>query len=198
MGARGSIYDDRFGRLEVIGYPKGFTEAGGAEIRGEPAGGVGFGAAITAYLTSLRTIRDPSVESTGGSGPIDAVLFFVVVGRAGLSIIKLSFRRRAALAQAQKGAETIVPSSIVAQNGTKITGFAKHGIDRVIGDTAKRAGTKPAAILDALKNPNKIVGGVDPLGRPFEIFTGKDARVIVNPVTGKIISVNPLSGAGAN
>ncbi|MBZ5579778.1 MAG: hypothetical protein LAP40_24745 [Acidobacteriia bacterium] len=87
---------------------------------------------------------------------------------------------------------------IVAQNGTRINGFTSHGIDRVIGDSAKRAGTRPEAILDALRNPKKIVSGVDQQGRPFQVFTGKDARVIVNPQTGNIVSVNPESGAGAH
>jgi hypothetical protein len=87
--------------------------------------------------------------------------------------------------------------SIVAKNGTKITGFTKHGIERVIGDAAERAGTKPQAILDALQNPLKIETGVDPLGRPFQRFIGQDARVVVNPQTGQVVSVNPLSGAGA-
>ncbi len=87
---------------------------------------------------------------------------------------------------------------IVAQNGTRVTGFTAHGIDRVVGDTAERAGTRPEAILDALKNPQKIVKGVDQQGRPFEVFTGKDARVVVNPQSGKVVSVNPKSGAGAS
>jgi hypothetical protein len=87
---------------------------------------------------------------------------------------------------------------IVAQNGTKITGFTGHGIERVIGGGAKRAGTRPEAILDALKNPQKIVSGVDNAGRPFQVFTGKNARVVVNPQTGKVVSVNPLSRAGAH
>ena len=89
-------------------------------------------------------------------------------------------------------------SGIIAQNGTKITGFTEHGIERVLGDGAKRAGTRPEAILDALKNPKKIVSGVDSEGRPFQVFTGKNARVVVNPETGKVISVNPLSRAGAH
>ncbi len=48
-----------------------------------------------------------------------------------------------------------------------ITGLTRHGVDRVIGDGAKRAGTKPDAILDAVRNPTKITEGVDSLGRPF-------------------------------
>lgn len=87
---------------------------------------------------------------------------------------------------------------IVAANGTRITGLVRHGIHRVIGDTAQRAGTRPQAILDALKNPTrKIVEGIDQKGRPFQIFYGTNARVIVNPQTGLIVSTNPLSAAGA-
>jgi hypothetical protein len=41
------------------------------------------------------------------------------------------------------------------------------------------------------------VEGIDKLGRPFQIFRGADARVIVNPQTGQIVSTNPLSAAGA-
>ncbi|MFQ3649979.1 MAG: RHS repeat-associated core domain-containing protein [Gemmataceae bacterium] len=92
----------------------------------------------------------------------------------------------------------VAPTGIVAQNGTRITGFTRHGINRAIGDGAGRAGTTPAAILDALKNPKSITSGVDQLGRPFQIFTGQNARVVVNPQTGQIVSVNPLSGAGAH
>lgn len=87
---------------------------------------------------------------------------------------------------------------IVAQNRTRITGFTSHGIQRVIGDGASRAGVRPQAILDTLRNPRSIRSGIDNLGRPFEIFTGQNARVVVNPQTGQIVSVNPLTGAGAH
>ena len=91
---------------------------------------------------------------------------------------------------------------IVAADGTKITGYTSHGVDRAIGEgpagtPGVRAGTKPKAILDALKNPKSIKSGIDKFGRPFKNFIGQDAKVTVNPSTGKIVSVNPLSGAGA-
>ncbi len=86
--------------------------------------------------------------------------------------------------------------AIVAASGTKITGYTTHGLDRAIGDGAKRAGTNLASILDALKDPKSIKSGVDALGRPFEVFNGGSARVVVNPETGKIVSVNPIGGAG--
>jgi hypothetical protein len=53
-------------------------------------------------------------------------------------------------------------------------------------------------LLDAIKNPTRVMGGVDDLGRPFKVYTGSDARVVVNLETGKIVSVNPLPGAGAS
>jgi hypothetical protein len=99
------------------------------------------------------------------------------------------------------GGRVVAPEAakgIVAKDGTIISGFTKHGIDRAIGDAAKRAGTKPQAILDALKSPKSMKEGVDKLGRPFKIYTGQDARVVINPQTGQIVSVNPLSGAGAH
>lgn len=89
-------------------------------------------------------------------------------------------------------------SGLVAEDGTTISGITGHGIDRVIGDGAKRAGVKPQALLDAIKNPTKITEGVDDLGRPFKVYTGRDARIVVNPKTGRIVSVNPRSGAGTN
>jgi hypothetical protein len=89
-------------------------------------------------------------------------------------------------------------AGIVSKDGTTITGFTKHGVDRVIGDGVNRAGTKPDAILDAVKSPAKIKEGVDSLGRPFKVYTGENARVVINPETGKIISTNPLSREGAH
>lgn len=109
-----------------------------------------------------------------------------VAGEAGVFISSIRFAGAAGSA------------GIVASNGTRITGFTAHGVHRAIGDAAKRAGTRPQAILDALKNPTReIVEGIDKLGRPFQIFRGADARVIVNPQTGQIVSTNPLSAAGA-
>jgi hypothetical protein len=113
-------------------------------------------------------------------------------GRAAERIAEEGVQVAAAVekAAASGGAE------IVASNGTRIVGFTRHGVDRAIGDAASQAGTKPQAILDALRNPTKIVEGIDKQGRPFQVFTGRDARVVVNPETGRIVSVNPLSRRG--
>jgi RHS repeat-associated protein len=93
--------------------------------------------------------------------------------------------------------------TITAADGTIVEGVVDHGVGRMIGDgpagvSGVRAGTRVEAIEDALLNPTKnIKSGVDSLGRPFKVFIGKDAKVVVNPVTRSIVSVNPLSRAGA-
>ena len=95
-----------------------------------------------------------------------------------------------ALIQAAKG-------SVTAANGLKIGAFTEHGLNRAIG-SAGRKGVKPDAILDALKNPLKINDVViDQLGRPSQRFIGRVGEVVVNPHTGKIISVNPTSSSKA-
>jgi hypothetical protein len=67
--------------------------------------------------------------------------------------------------------------------------FAAHAVDQAIS-----RGVKPAAILDALRNPLKV-GPVkyDDLGRPSQRIIGRDATVAQNPESGRIVSVNPTS-----
>jgi RHS repeat-associated protein len=84
--------------------------------------------------------------------------------------------------------------AIVAADGTRISGITSHGVDRIIGDLGKRAGVSPQALLDALKRPLQITKTVwDDQGRPSKVYFGSRARVVVNPQSGRIISVNPLS-----
>jgi hypothetical protein len=91
---------------------------------------------------------------------------------------------------------------ITAADGTVIDGFTEHGINRAIGEGSKgmsgiRAGTKPDAILDALKNPRNVTTVLTPrvaLSRSILVRM----RVVVNPQSGKIVSVNPTTAAGAH
>ena len=91
------------------------------------------------------------------------------------------------LALAQHGQLAADRPPFLASDGTEVVGFTQHGIDRAIGDGAKRAGTRPATVLDAIKNPMKITEGVDNLGRPFKVYWGADARVVIDPETGRIV-----------
>lgn len=96
----------------------------------------------------------------------------------------------------QRGREKLV--EIITKNGIKIEGFTRHGVDRAIGDGFKRAGVSPQGNLDALKNPLKINDVVtDSMGRQSQRFIGRTGEVVVNPETGKIISVNPTSSSKA-
>jgi hypothetical protein len=82
---------------------------------------------------------------------------------------------------------------IVAANDIIVQGFTWHAVRRAI-----QRGVKPKAILDALKNPLKIGEVViDDLGRASQRLIGRSAEVVINPNTGRIISVNPTSSSKA-
>ena len=76
-----------------------------------------------------------------------------------------------------------------------ITGFTKHGIN-----TAIDRGVSPSAILNALKNPLKVTPvKIDPTtGLPSFKQIGSKATVSINPLTQKVIQVNPTSTRLAN
>ena len=75
-----------------------------------------------------------------------------------------------------------------------ITGFTKHGIN-----TAINRGVSPSAIQNALNNPLKVTPVIiDRLGRPSYKQIGSQATVSINPLTQKIIQVNPTSTKLAN
>jgi len=70
-----------------------------------------------------------------------------------------------------------------------IKGFTAHAVDQAI-----TRGVKPAQILDALKNPLKIgETKVDSLGRQSQTIVGSKATVVVNPETGKVVTIYPTS-----
>ncbi len=88
----------------------------------------------------------------------------------------------------------IAAKGILTQNGLKITGFTGHGVNRAIGNGIERTGVSPQGIIDALRNPLRINDiKTDQLGRQSQRFIGKTGKIVVNPQTGKIISVNPTS-----
>jgi len=91
------------------------------------------------------------------------------------------------------GKGSVTKGGIETVNGIKITGFTKHGLNRTI-----ERGVKPNAVLDAIKNPLKV-GNVstDAIGRQSQRFVGKFGEVVVNPQTGKVISVNPTDSKKA-
>ncbi|MEO4004068.1 hypothetical protein [Flavobacterium sp. CAU 1735] len=94
---------------------------------------------------------------------------------------------------AKAGGNIATKGGIKTANGIEITGFSKHGLNRII-----ERGVKPNSILDAIKNPLKTGNIVtDQFGRQSQRFIGRYAEGVVNPLTGQIISVNPTSSSKA-
>jgi len=72
--------------------------------------------------------------------------------------------------------DTLQPSENPAiQLAADITGFTKHGINQAIN-----RGVSPAAILDAVNNPIKILPQLNGTIR----YVGRDAVVVLNPAGG--------------
>jgi len=80
-------------------------------------------------------------------------------------------------------------SVIVLKSAGKITGFTKHGLERVLGREGKGVSNK--AILDAVKNPIKVIfqknGNVK--------YTGRNAEVVLNK-KGEIVTAWSLNKEG--
>jgi RHS repeat-associated protein len=114
--------------------------------------------AVCLALGGCGNANAPEYEGDTVSGPSEAQsaiqIAAIVVNPGGKLLGKVVAARRIAAAE----------KAIVAANGTKITGYATHGLNRAIGDGAQRAGTKVGSVLDALKNPKSIKSGVDELG----------------------------------
>ena len=82
---------------------------------------------------------------------------------------------------------------IIAKGGQKVVGFTAHGLKRVAGG-ANRKGVAIDAVIDSLENPLKVGKViVDKLGRKSQRYIGRNGSTVVNPDTGKIVSVNPTS-----
>ena len=124
-------------------------------------------------LATKATGRDPySARGRVGRGEqLLAVASFIPIGKAGSLIAKCP-----------RGARIPIAG--------KITGYTRHGIDRAISKDG--VGVSGKAILDAVKNPRKILNQVE---RGTTKYVGKDAQVILNE-SGKIVTVTPLSKAG--
>jgi len=167
-----------------------------------------FTASITAGFTPLDTAVDLATlvlgydPITGDNVSRLAALGFLLVPEAIEASVKGLAKTVANSEGIIKGTGNAIKggleTGIIAKNGIKIEGFTSHGVDRAIGDGMKRAGVKPEAILDAIKNPLKINDVVtDQFGRQSQRFIGETAEVVINPLTGKIVSINPTSSSKA-
>lgn len=79
-------------------------------------------------------------------------------------------------------------------NGILITGKSNHFIARIIGSVEQRRNGVPVeASLDTILNPLKIDPVCNNANGSSQRFIGKVSAVSINPVTGVLIQVNPLS-----
>jgi hypothetical protein len=116
--------------------------------------------------SASRYAYDTLTASTTPTAQLGAV---ALIGRPSPWTASRSSTSSFASSLATKAGEGAARSTFLASDGTEIVGFTRHGINRAIGDGAKRAGVRPAALLDAIKNPTRITEGVDDLGRPFKV-----------------------------
>ena len=78
---------------------------------------------------------------------------------------------------------------VITSTEIRIMEFTSHGVNRAI-----ERSVAPIDILSAVKKPLKVSDiKIDSEGRSSQRFIGKKAEVVINPTTGKIISVNPTS-----
>lgn len=90
-----------------------------------------------------------------------------------------------------KGGTVLKAGEQLAEGAAKLSikGMTGHAVDQAIN-----RGVKPAQILDAVKNPLKVAETkVDSLGRQSQKIVGEKATAVVNPETGKIVTVYPTS-----
>ncbi len=149
-------------------------------------GAVRLARTFNAYLNPIASIVEVVTGKSTESDFTDAKPRSISGMEAAISIIP-GAKLEGALIKASEVA--VEKAAIKTAVGTEIKGFTKHGVERAI-----ERGVKPAAIHDAIKNPLKVGEVVtDKAGRQSQRYVGKTAETVVNPQTGKIISVNPTS-----
>lgn len=132
-------------------------------------------ASIAEFITGKSTESDFTIVKPRSISGIEAAISIIPGAKLEGAIIKAG--------------EVVEKAVIKTAAGTEIKGITKHGVERAI-----ERGVKPAAIHDAIKNPLKVGEVItDKAGRQSQRYVGKTAETVVNPQTGKIISVNPTS-----
>jgi RHS repeat-associated protein len=151
-------------------------------------GGVGRASRLAEFID--QHVVDLDAMPPGDSAVLE--LGLVVVEQNLLNLVTAPVAVLGLVDDAGKAATKVIQAA----NGTRITAFSRHGLNRAIGDGVSRAGVSTSAWLDALRQPQQVITGTDQWGRPFQIFVGADARVVVNPTTGLVVTMNPLSRRG--
>ncbi|WP_256261314.1 RHS repeat-associated core domain-containing protein [Xanthomonas vasicola] len=145
--------------------------------RGEGFATYGWAFAATAWnylgAEGVSQVADKGMDAGKGNGAM-AVLEIATLGKGG-TVLKAGEK--------------------IAEGAAKISikGMTGHAVDQAIN-----RGVKPAQIVDAIKDPLKVAEAkVDALGRQSQKIVGEKATVVVNPETGKIVTVYPTSSRTA-
>ena len=88
---------------------------------------------------------------------------------------------------------------VTAVDGTTITGYVTHFVDRVIGQVSephkgRRMGVPVDRVLDTLLTGSLGMYQANPTGKTSQQIVGADNAVTVNPISGELIQVNPRGG----
>jgi RHS repeat-associated protein len=166
----------------AIGNPVSFTDPSGMILPwiGACLGGAAFSSVLRLTTNALsgrkNTIADTAMAAISGC----------VVGLAflGAGALLGAALRPAITAYADGPAGNVAASAV-----RTITGYTKHGIDSAISHDGVGVATR--AILDAVKNPLKIVAQSG--GR--QLYVGQDASVVLN-AAGKVITTWARNRAG--
>ncbi len=135
-------------------------------------------------VTGKSVESDFQADKSRTQSALEAGITLIPLGKAAEVIAKVGEK------VAEKvGEEAVAKTAFKTSVGTEVTGFTKHGVNQAI-----ERGVKTGSIKDALKNPLKVGKVVvDKLGRESQRYVGKTAETVINPTTGKIVSVNPTS-----
>ncbi len=157
----------------AVAHPIGTAESIGNAVGQEWSSGLrGQGDVVGNALIAAGTVVAPAAETANVS----------TVGQVA-----------GAASKVEEGGTAVQQAATGAGVGSKgvagVEGFTGHGVDQAIS-----RGVTPQSMLDALKNPLQTKSvRTDPTGRPSQRIIGKEASVVVNPQTKKIVSVNPTS-----
>ena len=176
----------------LIGFGVGVVGAG-ALITGAVGGGLigGAGEALT-QMALYGQIRNPQLI---GAAMLSGVVSGGVFGAVGYGVRQWATQVAAASSRIGGGATAAgggVTAQQVAQNesqgiGGTLRGFTKHGINQVIN-----RGVRPYEILDALRNPVRVLPGRGDVTR----YIGKWAEVRLNSL-GQVVTVIRFKPPGA-
>ena len=148
---------------------------------GAAAVAVGVAKVVGSVAVSTAVSAGLGYLSNGSQGAIDGAcngFMFGSLSSCGCAVLKYA---SSVVNKARVATSISEPKKIA----NSITGYTKHGLNQAIGRDG--VGVKPSAILDAVRNPLKVVTKIDNLGRVSTQYRGTHSTVVLNEI-GKVVS----------